>query len=294
MKTRAILPMSFLALNITVGISQHTDHSLLDMHEEGTSMYLNGDMDSHFQADSYNPDWYLQKLDGIRKIEDYRIIENVFFKPGQTRADTADPAVKNLISVLQNTQGARIMLTGHSDWTCAEKNNNRISFQRVMNLAELLIANQVSPEMLDIKIGGMNQLLTDTVFKSDYASSRALSLNRRVQITIREQGSPYLIVKESVELLKYQHKSELNAFDHFAVMIYSSSTPEPTLRANKSLEESYSKKDNMYYYHTDYFISISDIEHERQLLIKKYKNAYLFKNRERDFEYFYPYAIRMQ
>lgn len=229
-----------------------------------------------FAPHSYNPDWHKLTIEGFQRIDEFRVVENIFFGVGQKELDANDPSIRKIINVLKNIRGAKICLSGYSDWTGNETLNDKLAFKRAINLASVLVDNQVDPKMLSIQSFGHSKPITDTLFSNDVLLYQALNINRSVQLTVEKQGTPYLFVKEPANMRELQN---MDPSYQFAVMVYISAQPDKTYHAIDNIEEHFSIQDNLFYYHSEYYSSISDASKKLETLNKMYKNAFLFEGK---------------
>ena len=231
----------------------------------------------------YNPQWNELTITGVRKINEYKTIQPVFYETGQRNVNPENPVVDTLLKVLKSTQNAKITLSGHSDWNGNKLYNNWLSFRRAVNLADFLLKNKVDPTLLQVEAYGDNKLLTDTGFTKDPIREKVKAINRRVDITVTKQGSPYLFVEKNKLYKSLQPDSLKTSGQKFAVMTYVAPKKQNAYTFPDSIQESYSKADELYYYHTDYYNSIHKAEEKLEQLQKKYKNAYVYEKNSKKF-----------
>ncbi|NBC83332.1 MAG: OmpA family protein [Bacteroidetes bacterium] len=223
-----------------------------------------------FNYEVYNPQWDTTSLEGITRIDEFNVIENIYFKTGSNSINTRDSAFLNLVDVLKKTHGAKLRLSGHSDWIGNKKINDRLSFDRAVNLAKKLVENGVDPKILTLDFFGESNLQTDTSFVNDSLKVVALSKNRYVDITVEKQGTPYIYV-DKPEGLKNNSCNE-----KYGVMVYISDKPYKSLSNEDGIIESYSQKDNRYYYHSELSADILETGSKLDLLQKIHKDVYIF------------------
>jgi outer membrane protein OmpA-like peptidoglycan-associated protein/tetratricopeptide (TPR) repeat protein len=228
-----------------------------------------------FTAGSYNPQWYQSNLSGIERIDSFNVVGPVYFKVGKSNIDKYDGTLLHLADVLKNTKGARVQLSGYSDWTGSEGVNDRISFLRAVNLAKFLVDNGVDPKILSLDFKGDKYVLTDTVFEDMVRLDSALQFNRCVQITVMEQGFPYLAIDYSDLSRRNLSGKEDVPNDKYAVMVYISGKSNKKMREKPDFQEQYSPRDKLYYYHTKFTFSIQEAFQTFKKLNSLYPNCYL-------------------
>jgi outer membrane protein OmpA-like peptidoglycan-associated protein len=229
-----------------------------------------------FDTRRYNPSWNRLAIKGTRKIEKYQILRPVYYKINQSRVNPDDPAVNKLVEVLRNVRNAKITLAGHSDWSGDKLNNTRLSLERATNLADFLFKNKVNPQLVQVEAYGEECLLTDTLFGADSLREKALAINRRVEIKIKKQGKPYLLVQDKRLNGKLQKANLSECRPKYAIMVYIAPKPQNAYSLPDSMKETYSKEDKLYYYHTRYYHSIQKAAKQLKNLRKKYEHAYLY------------------
>lgn len=223
-----------------------------------------------FNYDVYNPQWDTNSLEGITRIDEFNVIENIYFKTGRSSINNRNSAFVNLVDALKNTHGAKLRLSGHSDWIGDEKTNDRLSFERAVNLAQKLVEKGVDPKTLTLGFCGESNLQTDTSFVDDSLREQALSKNRCVDITIEKQGTPYLYIK------KHERLRNNTGSEKYGVMVYISDKPFKRFSNEDGIVESYSQKDNRYYYHSELSTDILETGTQLDLLQKTHKDIYIF------------------
>lgn len=224
-----------------------------------------------FNYDVYNPDWDTTSMEGITRIDEFNVINNVYFKTGKSRVNRRDSVFLHLVDVLKNIDGAKIKLSGHSDWIGDEKINDKLSFERAVNLAEALMENGVDPKILTLDFYGETHLQTDTSFVNDSLKEFALAKNRYVDISIVKQGTPYLYVKKVIS----ENNNNPNGIK-YGVMVYISDKSYKEFSKAQGVIESYSEASKQYFYHTKYYDNILGAKTELDVLIDAYEGAYLF------------------
>jgi outer membrane protein OmpA-like peptidoglycan-associated protein len=224
-----------------------------------------------YHRQNFDSKWNNISISAVQKIDSFKIIKNIFFHNGKDDIDKNDSSILQLVNVLKNTTGAKIKLSGHSDWVGDEKVNDLLSFNRAKKLAELLVANGVDPKMLVIDFLGEKQPVTDTVFYSDSLLQLALQYNRLVKISILQQGIPYLTV-ENNGVAHSPGKPE----PQYAIMIYLSEKPVRFFTDDTEIKEDYSEKDKLYFYHSRYSSSMQEVKKTYEMLKKKYNDVYMY------------------
>jgi len=224
----------------------------------------------HFNFDVFNPDWHKITISEIEPIREFAVVENIYFRTGQSEINMQDSAVVHLARVLAKAKGAKIYLSGHSDWVGNAKINDKLSFERAVNLAQVLVNFGVDPKMLSLGFYGESNLQTDTSFVNDSLKKQAMASNRYVGIFIEKQGQPYIYVKKSGVNHTYVH-------EQFGVLLYVSDKPEKAYQALDGIIESYSQKDMLYYYHSHPTADIQKANEDFKELLTGFENAYIFR-----------------
>lgn len=228
------------------------------------------------ELEIYNEEWSEQVTQlEFQKIDDFETIENIYYSVGQSSVNTRDPAYRNLLKVLQNTAEAKIRLSGHSDWVGENEINDRLSFKRATNLANSLVSQGVDPTMLIIDFHGKRKLLTDTVFINQKLENIARQQNRSVQISIEQQGEPFIYVEQPDNLSLTDEKDDL-----YSIMVYTSEKPVTMFASDELVKETFCAIGKKYYYHTGRFESPMQALITMNQIQDKYHDIYIFQLQE--------------
>lgn len=211
--------------------------------------------------------WTRHSITGLKTIQNFEVVEDIYFGFEDYGLDLSDPALLHMAEVFKNTNDAKIRLTGYADYRGDEVSNNKISFNRASNLAQYLIDKGVSPKLLIVEARGEAKPVIDT--DREYNSVEdILQVNRTVQITIEEQGSPFIYVDKRIK------NKEGNG--RFGIMCFISGEPAEVKCESCAMTESYSANDELYYYHSPWFSSVKEADEMLEKVRKEHPDAYLF------------------
>lgn len=103
------------------------------------------------------------------------------FRSGSARELTPDSVavIERLLASVEARQAPEVRIIGHTDRVGSMAANDRLSLQRAQTLAEILSAQGVAPEMLEVTGRGEREPAVDTADGVDEPR------NRRVEISIR-------------------------------------------------------------------------------------------------------------
>jgi hypothetical protein len=94
------------------------------------------------------------------------------------------PHLANAAEVLKNNPGLKLDIQGHTDYIGTEEYNSKLGLRRAEAVKSVLVGNGVSADRLSIASFGESQPIADN------RSAHGRSLNRRVEIHVREPGAP--------------------------------------------------------------------------------------------------------
>ena len=103
------------------------------------------------------------------------------FRSGSARELTPDSVavIERLMTSLQARQAPEVRIIGHTDRVGSVADNDRLSLQRAQTLAEILSAQGIAAEMMEVTGRGEREPAVDTADGVDEPR------NRRVEISIR-------------------------------------------------------------------------------------------------------------
>lgn len=203
-----------------------------------------------FGPEPLDPFWYQQPLAGIEPIDQMAFIEHIYFRSGQYQVAPGDPEVSRLAAVLKSSGGARIRLSGHSDWIGDERVNDELSFLRTLSVATELVRQGVDPKILSLDFYGEQELLTDT---TEASNLQAQQLNRCVRITVEQQGMPYLYVQSDQQQDQFEITEDALKAKQFFVMLYVSKVPVRKFERDPEVKLGYNDKAHLQYYYVGPF-----------------------------------------
>jgi len=94
------------------------------------------------------------------------------------------PHLANAAAVFQNNPGLEVDIQGHADYIGPDEYNLRLGLRRAEAVSRVLVENGVDAGRLSVSSMGERQPIADN------RSSHGRALNRRVEIHVREPGTP--------------------------------------------------------------------------------------------------------
>ncbi len=231
----------------------------------------------HFVKEIKNPVWQEIQVHDILPIDSFVLVNNLLYNTGQSSVDKNDARFKQLKNVLENSGLSKIRLSGYADWQGETKRNNKLAFDRAMKLADLLINQGINPKKLIIDSYGEIPIVPVDSLEDERLRIKAMQWNRSVQLSVDQQGSPYIFVEtpeEYMELISYGKMDKKT----FGVMVYVSEYPVKMFKNNNMIKEAVDPTKTYYYYYAGPYFHPADAKEQLDMLASKYLNAYIFEN----------------
>jgi len=130
-----------------------------------------------------NIDKCLNTPDGVFVNKDgctHEITKIIYFKHASYNIEESqNNSTNEILELIKEGFGYKIILEGHTDSIADQKTNMTLSYNRVNNLKELMLKNNISQKRLTVKWYGETQPISSNITEVDR------SKNRRVVVKFR-------------------------------------------------------------------------------------------------------------